>query len=173
MPSRALDAVVSSFVDDVTAALVDATAGLAPDDRIDESTLRSDVTIEAFHLTAAMIDADERHTVDELEALIDAFGHRLPDTQLLLATPETLRDSSLVVGRRRWLDTESELFGLLADADERDGTHRAERYYERALDVAHVVASLDVVPARSELEAISALRTRLLGRLRRRGRGHR
>ena len=116
-----------------------------------------------------MIDADQRHTVVELEALIDAFGHRLHDTQLLLATPADLRGSSLVVDHRAWLDGDSELFGILIDADTRRGTRFADRYYERSLEIAHVVASLDVMPADSELAAISALRTRLLAGLRRRG----
>ena len=53
----------------------------------------------------------------ELEALIDAFGHRLRDTQLLMATPADLRGSSLVVDRRAWLERDSELFRLLLDAD--------------------------------------------------------
>jgi hypothetical protein len=161
--TRALDAVVSSFIDDVSSALVAATATLGD---LDREQLTADVTNEAFNLSAAMIDADERHTYDELESLIDAFGHRLPDTQLLLATPETLRGSSLVVGRRRWLDEDSELFGILTDADRRDGTHRAAAYYERALDIAHVVASLDVVPSDAELAAVSRLRSRLLSGLR-------
>ncbi len=166
MSARALDAAVAAFIDDVTDALEQATAGL---DGVSPDSLRSDVTVEAFDLTTAMIDADQRHTVDELEALIDAFGRRLGDTTLIFATPAELRGSTLVVGRRHWLEQDSELFGILTDADARDRTHLAERYYERALDVAHVVVSLDAVPARSELEAISALRTRLLGRLRERG----
>jgi hypothetical protein len=144
VPARALDAVVSSFVDDVTAALLDAVRDL---DRVEPERLRTDVTNEAYNLCAAMIDADDRHTVDELEALIDAFGHRLPDTTLLYATPADLQGSSLIVGRKRWLNEDSDLFGILSDADAHRGTHLAERYYERALDIAHVVASLDVVPS--------------------------
>ena len=164
--ARALDDVVTCFVDDVTAALVQATEEL---DDLDPEALRRDVTNEAFNLCTAMIDADQRHTMIELEALIDAFGHRLHDTQLLMATPADLRGSSLVVDRRRWLDEDSELFGLLLDADTHRGTRFADRYYERSLEIAHVVASLDVMPADSELAAISALRTRLLAGLRRRG----
>ena len=118
-----------------------------------------------------MIDADLRHTVDELEALIDAFGPRLPDTQMLYATPADLRGSSLVVDRRTWLDQDSELFAILVAADRRDDTDLAQRYYDRALDIAHVVASLDVVPSHAELAAISRLRTRLLAGLRHRGAG--
>ena len=156
---------MASFVHDVADALVAATRPL---DDVDPEGLRAAATVEAFNLSVAMIDADRRHTSDELEALIDAFGHRMSDTQLLLATPETLRGSSLVEGRRSWLNQDSELFGILTDADARDGSDLAVRYYERALDIAHVVASLDVVPAQAELEAISGLRNRLLAGLRRR-----
>lgn len=166
MSARPLDAVVGAFVDDVTDALAAATDGV---DGVDPESLRRDVTNEAFNLCTAMIDADERHTVLELESLIDAFGHRMRDTQLLLATPADLRGSSLVVDRRHWLADDSELFELLVETDTRRGTRGADRYYERALDLAHVVASLDVMPADSELAAISALRTRLLAGLRRRG----
>ncbi len=162
MRNRALDVVVSSFVEDVSSALAEATAGL---DDVDAGALRNDVTVEAFHLCTAMIDADERHTTDELDALIDAFGHRLPDTQLIMATPDDLRGSSIVADRRHWLDQDSDLFAILVDADRRNRTHLAERYYDRALDIAHVVASLDAVTATAELRAISALRSRLLASL--------
>ena len=158
-----LDAVVDSFVEDLTQALISATAQLQD---VNPQDLRSAVTVEAFNLATAMIDADERHTTDELENLIQAFGHRLPDTQLLMATPETLRGSDLVVGRRHWLETDSELFGILADADARQGTELAQQYYNRSLDIAHVVASLDVVTSAAELTAISALRSKLLAGMR-------
>ena len=159
MSTSVLDAVVDSFVEDLTEALITATAEL---NNMNPQDLRAAVTVEAFNLTTAMIDADERHTTDELENLIQAFGHRLPDTQLLMATPETLRGSDLVVGRRQWLESDSELFGILADADDRKGTELAQQYYNRSLDIAHVVASLDVVTSTAELAAISALRSKLL-----------
>jgi Cdc6-like AAA superfamily ATPase len=155
--------VVTSFVDDVGMALEEATSGLQG---IDRGRFTDDVTVEAFNLATAMIDADDRHTDEELNALIDAFGPRLADSQLIRATPETLRGSTMVAGHRRWLEVDSELFGLLVDADRRNGTRLADAYYERSLDIAHVVASLDVIPARAELEAISALRARLLEGLR-------
>lgn len=159
---------MTAFVDDVGTALEQATNGLKG---IDRGRFADDVTVEALNLTTAMIDADERHTDEELNGLIDAFGPRISDSQLIRATPETLRGSSMVAGHRRWLEVDSELFGLLLEADRRDGTHLADRYYERALDIAHVVASLDVIPARAELEAISALRSRLLDGLRSRDPG--
>ena len=119
---------------------------------MDPEDLRRDVTNEAFNLCAAMIDADQRHTVDELEALIDAFGHRLPRHAAAAGDPgRPPRAAPWWSDRRTWLDEDSELFGILVDADAARGTHLAERYYERALDIAHVVASLDVMPADSEL----------------------
>ena len=135
-------------------------------DGVDRDSFTRDATVESFNVATAMIDADERHTDEELEGLIDAFGHRMPETRLLLATPADLRGSTLVAGRRKWIDHDSELFGLLIDADSRNGTRLSDVYYERTLDIAHVVASLDVVPSRAELAAITALRTRLLAGLR-------
>ena len=165
MGAGPLDAVVSAFIADVGDALADAAGDL---DGVDPDRFHDDVTVEAFNLTVAMIDADRRHTDEELDALIDAFGPRLTDSQLIHATPESLRGSSLVADHRRWLEVDSELFTILVESDSRRGTTGADRYYERALDIAHVVASLDVIPAREELEAISALRSRLLDGLRRR-----
>ena len=163
MPNGVLDTVVEAFIDDVTEALERATGDLVD---IDRGSFGTDVTVEAFNLTAAMIDADGRHTDEELEGLIDAFGHRMPETRLLYAMPSDVRGGSLVEGKRRWLEMDSELFGLLVEADRAGGTRFGEVYYERSLDIAHVVASLDVMPSRDELAAITALRTRLLDRLR-------
>jgi len=160
-----LTSVVSSFVDDVAAALAEATDGL---DGVDTSGFRHDVTDEAFNLAAAMVDADGRHTDDELNALIDAFGPRMADTSLLMATPADLRGSSLVEGRRAWLEQDSALFEVLLAADARHGSALADTYYDRTMEVAHVVASLDVVTSRAELEAIASLRTRLLAGMRER-----
>ncbi|HTO01024.1 MAG TPA: AAA family ATPase [Microthrixaceae bacterium] len=166
MSNNVLGAVVTSFITDITDALDSATAGLA---QVDRERFRTDVAVEAFNLTVAMIDSDDRHTVDELEALIDAFAELLPDTQLLMATPQTLQNSSIVVGTKGWMSTDSELFTLLVEADTRSGTELAQRYYDRALDLAHVVASLDVVTSQAELTAISALRGRLLAGIARAG----
>jgi Cdc6-like AAA superfamily ATPase len=163
--SSALDAVVAGYIDDLGAALGEAADGI---EGVDRSRFPSDVTTEAFNLTAAMVDADRRHTDDELNALIDVFGPRLDETDLLLATPSTLRGSTLIDGRSAWLEQDSELFKVLLAADTARGTSLADRYYERTMDVAHVVASLDVIPSREELAAIARLRTRLLAGLRRR-----
>jgi SpoVK/Ycf46/Vps4 family AAA+-type ATPase len=161
--SSALEPVVASYVDALTGALVEATSRL---DDVETGGFVSEVVNEAFNLCSAMVDADGRHTDDELNALIDVFGPRMPETDLLLATPKDLRGTSLVSGRAEWLGTDTELWKLLLSADARHGTSHADEYYEHTMAVAHVIASLDVVTAADELKAIAALRTRLLAGLR-------
>jgi hypothetical protein len=124
------------------------------------------VSVEAYDLTTAMIDADERHTDAELDALLEAFAGRPVGGDLVLARPGDLREGGSLTGRRAWLDRDSELFRILVGRDAATGGSLARRYYDRALDVAHVVASLDAVPAQAELEAISTLRNRMLGSMR-------
>ncbi len=163
MGTGPLDEAVGAFVDDVTVALRTAADGVPDLDRSDFASL---VTVEAWDLAAAMVDADGRHTDDELDALIDAFVDRPVGTNLALTTATQLRDGGSLAGRSAWLASDSVLFGILLDADARHGTALARIYYVRALDVAHMVSSLDAVPAQAELEAISALRTRMLTSMR-------
>lgn len=153
-----LPAAVDAFVAEVG----DIVAGLAGHlDGVDHDALGNDVTVEAFNLACACIDGDGLHTDDELWALTEAFGPRL-NQQLAGATPDDVRSSGLVDGKRAWLDRPSTLFDLLVRADQRDGTRHANRYYDRALAVAHTVASLDSHTSRQELEAIEAFRSVLL-----------
>ena len=163
MGTGPLDEAVGAFVDDVTVALRTAADGVPDLDRTDFPAL---VTVEAYDLATAMIDADGRHTDDELDALIDAFVDRPLGTDLALTTAAQLRDGGALAGRRSWLEQDSVMFGILLDADARHGTALARIYYVRALDVAHMVSSLDAVPAQAELEAISAMRTRMLTSMR-------
>jgi len=158
-----LDAVVSAFVDDVTEALVQAASGV---DRLTDTDARRLVSIEAYDLTTAMIDADARHTEAELDALLDAFVDRPVGGNLALTTAAELRGRSVLDGRAAWIERDSDLFAILVGHDARSNTALARTYYDRALDVAHVVASLDAVPAQAELEAISTLRNRMLSTLR-------
>ncbi len=165
--SNVLSPVVDSFITDVTAALADATRGLQD---VDTTRFQADVTSEALMLAIAVIDADERHTDDELDALTATFGPLVEDPQLALLPNDALRDGPILSGGRKWIEADSELFGLLLDADVRNidsptPTRFAATYYERTLDVAHVVASLDVIASSATLAAISNLRRRLLHRL--------
>jgi Cdc6-like AAA superfamily ATPase len=123
-----------------------------------------DVSLEAYNLAVAFVDCDGLHTDDELWALIQTFGPRFK-TMLGMATPGDVRGARLVVGRRTWLEKPSLLFEILLGDDHRHNTTNSWIYYERALDIAHTVSSLDLHPSMSELQAIEAFRTMLLGRM--------
>jgi hypothetical protein len=153
-----LEVSVHRFVDELTPALEQVLAGLPGRD---PATARLDVTNEAFNLVCACIDADGIHTDPELWALLKVFAPLL-DTPLLRATPADLRDARLLRGRAAWLDTPSDLFGILLELDRRDGDRRARDYYDGAVRIAYLVVALDTHPGRDELLAIERFRGRLL-----------
>ncbi len=117
-----------------------------------------DVTVEAFNLCCAIVDADGRHTDDELWALLATFGPRFP-TQLSLAQPDDVRRAGLLVGRKSWLDKPSALFDLLLHADAQRATSNAWTYYSGAMALAQLVVALDTKPTLTELAALDAFRT--------------
>ncbi|MDA3038590.1 MAG: AAA family ATPase [Actinomycetota bacterium] len=156
---RGLTEAVDRFVDGVGEALRTAALGTS----VDADRLRRDATVEAFNLATACVDADARRTDDELWALIAAFSrHQLIPAA---ATPANLRDGSLVDGRHSWLTEPSALFRTLADVDRSRGTDFARRYYDEAMALAHMVASLDRYPSHDELAAIVAFQRLLLASL--------
>ncbi len=156
---RGLAEAVDRFVDGVGDALRRAAVGTS----VDSARLRRDATVEAVNLATACVDADARQTDDELWALISAFSQH--DLIPAAATPANLRDASLVDGRRSWLTQPSELFRTLADVDRSRGTDLARSYYDEAMALAHMVASLDRYPSQDELAAIVAFQRLLLGSL--------
>ena len=152
--SAALDDAVAAFV----AGLLPEVEALAANVRgIDTSRLRSDVVVDAYNLACGFIDADGLHTDDELWALIRAFGHQVK-ADLGRATPRALRDAGLVAGRRSYLERPSTLLDLLVRADARDGGARAGTYARRAAQIGHAIASLDLLPSRTELDAVERFR---------------
>ncbi len=156
---RGLVSAVARFVDAVGAALADAARGTT----VDTGRLRRDATVEAFNLATACIDADGRQTDDELWALVAAFSrHELLPAA---ATPDDLRLAGLVAGRRSWLRQPSELFRTLVDVDRARNTVLARTYYDEAMALAHMVASLDRFPSADELSAIVAFQRLLLAEL--------
>ncbi len=156
--SSALDEAVDEFVDVLTDALVNATTPL-PD--TDPKALRRSVLTEAFNLSCAFIDADQRPSDDELWALIDTFGPRLR-SDLRIATPDDLRRDGVIDDCRQWLDSTSDLFAILVGTDRRQGSDLAVAYYEQAMTLAQTVASLDEHTWRDELLAIDRFRRLLL-----------
>ena len=153
-----LEVAVDAFVDAVGRALIQATAPL-PDQ--DPRALERSTVTEAFNLSCGFIDADGLATDDELWALIGAFGRRMgPD--FARATPDDLRADGTTTGKAHWLASTSDLFEILLGVDRRNHTDLATTYYEHALAVAHMVASLDTHTGRNELLAIDAYRALLL-----------
>jgi Cdc6-like AAA superfamily ATPase len=158
-----LEMAVQDFVATLTPVLERVVASLpdTPERRRMQHDVRRDVTVEAYNLACAFIDADGLATDDELWALIAAFAPVL-DTQLERATPSDVRKAGLTTGKARWLEQPSDLFEILLGVDRRDGTRFARAYYEQAVRMAHTIASLDLHHSRTELLAIEGYRGRLL-----------
>lgn len=158
---RALADVVAEFVGALGPVMAEIAADL---EGVDADQLRRDVALEAYNLSLAFIDCDDRQSDDELLALIVAFGPEL-DTALDHATPALIRDAGLVTGKQALLAEPSLLFDTLRRSDERHGTTHARRYYDLALQIAYTVASLDARPSEAELRAIDDFRGLLLREL--------
>ena len=123
--------------------------------------VRTRVTQEAYDLACGFIDADRRATDEELWSLIVAFAP-VHDRTLLDRTPDQLRAAGLTDGARRFLDSPSPLFAELLAADVRDGSSWSTAYYEHAVSLGFMTASLDDHTDRNELLAIERFRGTLL-----------
>ncbi len=156
---RGLSRAVDQFARQIGDALTDAATGTT----VDTERLRKDAVVEAFNLSCALIDADGRHTDDELWALVAAFAPHdlLPGN----AMPAQLRQSAIFDGRASWLDEPSTLFATLCDVDRLRGTTYGRLYYDQIMALAHTVISLDKWPSERELGAIVALQKKLLAGL--------
>lgn len=153
---RGLTRAVQRFVEEVGRALTAAASGSGVDtDRLP--------MIDAFNLAVAFVDVDDRHTDDELWALVSAFSQHglLPGE----ATPKILRENEMVKGKRGWLSKTSDLFETLRQVDVARGTLFARVYYDEAMLLAHTVASIDQYPSDDELAAIVEYQRLLLAAL--------
>ena len=125
-----------------------------------------DVIQEAFNLSCAFIDADGLATDAELRALLATFSPLL-DHRFAATTPATARSIGLTEGKRWILEQPSALFEILLGADRRDGTDHASVYLSQAVAIGHMVAALDDLTTRTELDAIERFRATHLDRIRR------
>jgi hypothetical protein len=153
-----LDTVVTEFVDTIAPTLEAVISGLSS---ATPGRAHHDVVLEAYNLTCAFIDLDGLATDDELWALIDTFSPRL-DTPLLRAEPSDVRHAGLTAGTSSFLTTTSIMFDILCGVDARDSSRHATRYCERAIAIAHTVASLDLHTSHTELVGIERYRGMLL-----------
>ena len=154
--SQVLTPTVEAFVAPIAQAVHALALAAGRPSTIGQAT--DDATVEAFNLCCAIVDSDGRHTDDELWAMLATFGPRFP-TQLGMASPDDVRRSGLLVGKKQWLDAPSPLFDLLLHADCRNGTSSAWMYYSGAMAMAQLVVALDAKPTMTELAALDAFRT--------------
>ena len=155
---HALTEPVDEFIRDITAELQRLSQSLRG---VKSDQLADDVMLEAYNLVAAFIDADDRHTDDEVWALLTTFGPRM-ETVLVYATPDDVRAAGLLKGKRAWLDKPTVLFDILVKSDAHGRSKGASQIYvDRALAVAHTVCSLDAFPAEAELRALDEYRSML------------
>ncbi len=146
-----LSRAVEAFVAGIGAALQAAGVAAADSER--------QAVQEAYNLCVAFVDADGRHTDDELWALVERFaplGQLRPET-----TPELARANDLAGGKRRWLEAPSPLFEVLRDIDGARATGSCLVYQELAIDIGYAVAALDQYPSADEIDAITGLRRTL------------
>ena len=149
-----LDTAVTRFVDALTPIMQEVVERL-PDGQPDKAA--DDVVVEAYNLACAFIDLDGLATDDELWALIQTFSPRL-DIPLLKATPADVRHAGLTTGTSAFLNVPSTLFEILRGLDQRDKTTYAHTYYDLAVAIGHVVASIDSHTSHTELLGIERFR---------------
>ncbi len=130
---------------------------------VDTKKLNRDAVVEAFNLSVAFVDVDDRHTDDELWALVAAFAHHelLPG----MVTPTAMRRNDLVRDKKLWLTKPSDLFETLRQVDIAKGSNLTRIYYDEAMTLAHTVASLDDYPSDDELQAIVEFQRLLMAAL--------
>ena len=122
-----------------------------------------DAANEASNIVGGVLGADGRLTDGELDCYLDVIGPLL-HPPLAIATA-TARETQLFRDKPEQLKVASVLFDLLCRADAKHGTRRSHIYYEVAIRLAHVAASLDLVPSATELTAIDEFRSAMLGHL--------
>jgi hypothetical protein len=160
-----LERPVAEFVDPVARLLDDLTRQTG---RTATSTAVNDVTLEAFNLVCAVLDSDDRHTDEEIWALLTTFGPKFP-TQLAYATPIDVRNAGLLRGKKTWLRAPTTLFELLIAADRKNKTNVSWTYYQKAIALSHYAVALDMSPTETELRAVDQYRSMLVDTLERNG----
>ncbi|MEM7340775.1 MAG: AAA family ATPase [Actinomycetota bacterium] len=145
---RGLTRAVDAFVADVGAALRAVARGTS----ISPDQLTGDARLDAFNLCLAFVDANGRHSDEELWAIVAAFaqhGHLRG-----ISTPDSLRRNGMIAGKQTWLTRTSDVFKTLRSSDERRGTTYARTYFDAAMALAHRVAALDAEPTDDEMRAL-------------------
>ena len=142
-------------LDGVLARVVDELPGAPIED------LTHEIAVEAFNLAAAFIDCDGIQTDVEIASFVEAFAGRFP-LQLKAKSVDDVRLAGTLRNAAEWLTKPSVLLEILVAMDAKQGTGYAMVYYDRAMHLAHVVISLDVMTSARELASIERFRSLLL-----------
>ncbi len=156
---RGLTKAVDRFAKTIGGALRQAASGTS----VEQQKLERDAIVEAFNLSLAFVDSDQRHSDDELWAIVAAFAHH--DLLPGMATPDALRRNDLVDGKRNWLTKPSDMFVTFRQVDTTRRTTFARLYYDEAMTLAHTVISLDQYTADAELKALVEFQRLLMAAL--------
>ncbi len=156
---RGLTKAVDRFAETIGGALRQAATGTT----VEQKKLERDAIVEAFNISLAFVDSDQRHSDDELWAIVAAFAHH--DLLSGMATPDALRRNDLVAGKQQWLAKPSDLFMTLRQVDTTRRTTFARLYYDEAMTLAHTVISLDQYTADAELKALVEFQRLLMAAL--------
>lgn len=158
-PDLGLANAVEAFIDDVAAVLepVTDTALRRPSEQ-----LRKDLALDAFNCSAALIDCDDSHSDQELEAFIVALDKHFPELLPPDTKPTNVRTAGIIAGKRSWLNEPSGLFNSIVAADQQAGTAYSSVYYEHALRIAHTAIGLDDYTSRFELSGVEQFRSMML-----------
>jgi len=158
---KGLTKAVEKFTSNVSIALEKAAEGTKLDNTANKLT--QDTIVEAFNLCVAFIDINDRHSDEELWAVVAAFSQHdlLPGA----TTPDGLRRNSLISGKKTNIETPSAMFETFVKVDEAKGTKLSQTYFNEAIELAHVVVSLDQFANDQALQAIVDFRRTLENKL--------
>ena len=156
---RGLTKAVDRFTRKMGQALRQAASGTS----VDQRKLERDAIVEAFNLSAAFVDVDDRHADDELWAMVAAFAHH--DLLPGMVTPDAMRRNDLITDKRTWLTKPSDMFETFRQVDMKRGTTLARLYYDEAMTLAHTVVSLDQYPSDDELRHLVEFQRLLMAAL--------
>jgi Holliday junction resolvasome RuvABC ATP-dependent DNA helicase subunit len=160
MGAARLRRAVDAFIDALDPALRD----LAQRAGATVATTTHDVALDAFQIVAGLIASDGVVTDSEARALIEVFSGRA-GIGLEGMTPYDVRHQGLLDAAADRLEVPSSLFSLLRDADLRDGSDWARRYYDLAMEIAHATVAIDGYTGALELAAVEGHRRMMLGLL--------
>jgi len=117
-----------------------------------------DAIMEAFGVTARLVDADRRHSRGEREAIRHTFGDRLG----LDLPADDLKLSQLITAAAAEAGVPLSVRSAAAASHTAGEPHPGWMAYRAAMDLAHAAAALDAFTGSAELDQLTIIRNELL-----------